>query len=472
MTPSTTGVDGLTALQARVHRELELLGPVTPWVIERCTAAGEPVADALVIGGGQSGLGVAFGLRRAGVERVVVVDATPRGLAGPWLRFARMRTLRTPKWLVGLDHGIPSLTFRAWFEAQYGAERWRALEFIPREMWPCYLDWYRTVLDIAVRDETRAGAIAYRPADDCFAVPLVHRDRAEVVYARTVVMANGIEGSGDWAVPELIRAALPRARYAHTSEAIDFHSLAGRVVAVLGAGASAFDNAIRALEAGAERVHLCFRRPEMVRVDAYQWADFTGFLRHHVDLPDALRYRFMRQIFEMGQLPPADTWHAAHALPGFRLHPGSPWRRVEERGGRVLIETPAGVLEADFVIAATGYVTDLALRPELADIEPLIARWADRFRPPAGAARADVLAHPYLDRWYGFVEREAGRAPWLGRIFCYNYGALVSQGYGVSGLTGLQHSLGRVVDGVTRRLYADDAEAHLRALSAFDRADF
>jgi len=473
MSASPGAVEGLAALEARLRRELAVLdGSNRPWLPARRTRAGEPVASALIIGGGQSGLGVAFGLRRAAVDGVVVVDANPRGLAGPWLRFARMRTLRTPKSLVGIDHGVPSLTFRGWYEAQFGAASWEALEFIPRELWPRYLDWYRSVLDLPVRDDTVAGAIQHQAEDDCFAVPLTRDGRTEVLHARTVVLASGIEGSGSWATPDLIRRALPRSCYAHTSEAIDFERLRGRVVAILGGAASAFDNAILALEAGAEAVHLCFRRPAMVRVDAFQWADFTGFLRHHVDLPDDLRYRFMRRIFDMGQLPPANTWRAATAHTNFHLHPDSPWRAVEMDGGRIRIETPRGALRADFVIAATGYVTDLALRPELARLHPLIARWSDRFSPPPDEARADLLAHPYLDRRYGFMAREPGAAPWLGRIFCYNYGALVSHGYGVSGLTGLQHSLERVVDGVTGRLYAEDAEAHLSALCAFDRPDF
>lgn len=75
-----------------------------------------------------------------------------------------------------------------------------------------------------------------------------------VHYARKLVLATGIEGCGSWHVPDFVRDGLPRARYAHTSENIDFAALKGKRIGVLGAGASAFDNAATALEDGAGSV--------------------------------------------------------------------------------------------------------------------------------------------------------------------------------------------------------------------------
>ena len=72
---------------------------------------------------------------------------------------------------------------------------------------------------------------------------------SELLRARRVVLATGIEGSGQWDVPASIRDGLPRRLWAHTREDIDFGALAGKRVAVLGAGASAFDNAATALDA-------------------------------------------------------------------------------------------------------------------------------------------------------------------------------------------------------------------------------
>ena len=41
---------------------------------------------------------------------------------GPWATYARMEILRSPKHLTGPDLGVPSLTYRAWHEAKFGAD--------------------------------------------------------------------------------------------------------------------------------------------------------------------------------------------------------------------------------------------------------------------------------------------------------------------------------------------------------------
>ena len=72
-------------------------------------------------------------------------------------------------------------------------------------------------------------------------------------------------------MPDFV-AALPGARRAHTADPIDFAALRGKVVAVLGMGASSFDNAAGALEAGAE-VGLFCRRAEPQVVQPVPLAD-------------------------------------------------------------------------------------------------------------------------------------------------------------------------------------------------------
>ena len=93
---------GLDALTRQVRRDLELLDyPRRPWVTARRTASGDSIYDVVIVGAGQSGLATAFGLSRERVGNVLVVDQNPLDRAGPWLNFARMRTLRTPKYLTG-----------------------------------------------------------------------------------------------------------------------------------------------------------------------------------------------------------------------------------------------------------------------------------------------------------------------------------------------------------------------------------
>lgn len=461
---------GLERLAARVRQDLELIGyPRRDWLRARRTAAGAPILDVLIVGAGQGGLATAFGLMRERVTNLLVVDQNPLDRAGPWLNFARMRTLRTPKHVTGPDLGIPSLTPRAWYEAQHGSGSWEALGLIPKEDWAAYLAWYRRTLGIPVRADTKVGTLRWSAADAAWAVPC----GADTLYARRVVLATGIEGSGQWEIPALIRDALPPRLYAHTRADIDFGALAGKRVAVLGAGASAFDNAATALERGARSVHLCFRRKALVNVNAYRWAEYVGFLKHFGDLPDPDKWRFIREIVRMGQLPPADTHARACLHGGFHLHPGCAWRSLEVEDDVVTIHTRAGERhQVDFVIVGTGFVTDLALRPELAEVEPHLARWADRYQPPAGEEHADLSRHPYLGPSFEFTERVPGQAPHVRTLFNYTFGGLLSLGFGGASISGMKYSQQRLVGGITSSLFLEDREAHLQSLRDFAETEF
>jgi cation diffusion facilitator CzcD-associated flavoprotein CzcO len=468
----------LEALAERVRRDRELLDyPRRDWLTPRHTthtATPQPILDVLIVGGGQSGLAAAFGLTRERVRNLLVVDENPLDRAGPWLSFARMRTLRTPKYLTGPDLGIPSLTPRAWYEAQNGEGSWEAMRFLPKEAWAAYLSWYRRTLELPVLPETRVGALAWDASAQAFVVPCTDPASGAArptLYARRVVLATGIEGSGQWEIPAMVSAALPRRLYAHTRWDIDFAALAGKRIAVLGAGASAFDNAATALDHGAREVRLHFRRAALVDVNAYRWAEFVGFLRHLGDLPDADKWRFILQIVRMGQLPPADTYQRAQQHAGFHLQPGSRWRSLALRGETVVIQTDDRVFEADFVILGTGFVTDLRLRPELGNVERHIARWADRYTPPEAERNEDLLRHPYLGPGFQLTERIPGEAPYLSYLYNYTFGGLLSLGFGGASISGMKYSIPRLVSGITGSFFLEDREQHFDGLCRFEEKE-
>lgn len=121
----------LEALNERVQTDLSYLAyGGADWVRPLEHPEGH-VYDVVIVGGGQSGLGAAFGLLRERISNIVVIDENKEGQEGPWETYARMVTLRTPKHLTSIDLGIPSLTFRAWREAQTGPEGWAAVDKIP-----------------------------------------------------------------------------------------------------------------------------------------------------------------------------------------------------------------------------------------------------------------------------------------------------------------------------------------------------
>jgi cation diffusion facilitator CzcD-associated flavoprotein CzcO len=479
--PTTPAVDdtlskkypGLAALEDAIRRDLEILDyPRHEWVASRETSDGRAIYDVLIIGAGQSGLATAFYLMRERVTNILVIDENPEGLEGPWRTFARMHTLRTPKHLIGPDLGIPSLAIRSWYEAKYGEGSWDALTYIPKTEWADYLTWYRRFLKIPVQNEVRAGAIDWVDAEKCFAVPVNRPAGLDVIFARKIVMATGIDGSGKWDIPEMVRENLPKGMYAHTRERIDFDSMMGKRIGVLGAGASAFDNAAMALEAGADEVRLFFRRKELVRVNPYRWAEFVGFLKHHGDLPDDHKWRTIHQILKAGQLPPADTYRRAIQHSNFTMHPGSPWLNVEQVGRKARITTPDGEYDFDYLLIGTGFRTDLSLRRELQRIHQHILLWKDVYTPPEELRNPDLSNHPYLGASFEFREKVPGEAPWLGSIFNFTFGCLASLGFGGASISGMKYSLPRLVGGITSQFYREDNDRYYRALCDYDVPDF
>ncbi|MGE0256721.1 MAG: SidA/IucD/PvdA family monooxygenase [Alphaproteobacteria bacterium] len=473
-----SGRDGLADLTARVRADLDLLNwrRRPDWVVPSRHPTGAHVHDVAIVGAGHAGLTAAFGLIRAQIGNVVVIDRNPPGRAGPWATFARMRTLRTLKENTGPDLGMPSLTPRAWFEAVHGAEAFARMERMPKDDYQAYLDWYRTVLDLPVRHDTEVMAIEPEDAGDAGTL-LRLRTRgsggaAATVLAREVVLATGIEGNGAWSVPAMVRDGLPRERWVHSAEIYDAGRFAGRRVAVLGGGTSAFDHAGVALEAGAATVDQYVRRASLPRVNAWRWADGTHVLGHYAAFTDLEKWRAVRHIFAVHQPPPQETWERCAVHANWRLHLGAGWRACRLAGDEIEIETMAGERRRhDAVIVAAGNSVDLAARPELAAVAAVAARWRDRFVPPPGEESDYLAGHPYLADDYAFTERVPGTAPWLARVRNFTFGTMVSLGGSGSSLNALRVSVPRLVEAVGRSLFRADRETHYRSVFAQTREE-
>src|SRR5262249_15294256 len=453
-------------LSDRVRRDLTYRHyPARDWTVPRYRG-GTRVLDVLIVGGGQGGLAAAFGLKLERITNIRIVDRNPRGREGPWRRFARMKELRSPKEVWGIDFGIPSLTARAWYEARFGRAAFERIDRVSPQAWREYLDWYRDVLELPVENDVEV--ISIEPAGDFLCAQLRRKKRIEGVLARKIVLATGIEGNGAWRAPPALVAGLPPRRYAHSADAIDVRRLKGRRVGVLGAGASAFDNAATALEAGAASVDLCFRRVAIPRVNPQIWMNFEGMLGHFAELSDLERWRFMRHIMqELPVPPPQDAFWRCRRFENFTWHANCTWRSVRDEGGVAQVESEAGRFTFDFIIFATGMETDLSVRSELAPIVHHIALWRDRFVPPPGE-ESDVLArHPYLGPAFEFMEREPGTAPFLARLHNFTLGAMPSLGITGAAITGMRYGVPRLVHGVVRDLFREDVASHYRDLLGY-----
>ncbi|MTD27311.1 NAD(P)-binding domain-containing protein [Erwinia sorbitola] len=465
MSAESSNKTGLDALEKRLSEDLSLLElPAKSWVPAR-QYNGAPVRDVVVIGGGMCGLAATAKLILSGIDNVVAYDAAPAGLEGPWVTFARMETLRSPKTLHGPALGLPQLTFRAWFTAQWGAEAWASLDKIPKNQWMDYLIWYRQVLALPVRNNVRMTGIS--AAGDLIALDLDGAESSRV-YTRHLVLATGRSGLGGFAVPEFLQG-VDRSLWSHSADDIDFTALRGKRLAVIGAGASSMDNAAAALESGAGSVDLLIRRKEMPRINKMTGIGSQGVVHGMHLLPDAWKWKFVDYTNTTQTPPPRSSTLrvSRHANARFLLNCGI--KTVNEEAGELLIDTTQGPLRYDFLVAATGFTNDFNGRPEFAAIAPHIRTWADgRYTPEMGAPRPGMLASPDLGPGFEFRERISGSCPMLAKIHCFNDAAMLTHGKVSGDIPAVSAGADRLVRGIASALFADDVDTHFASLVAYD----
>lgn len=459
--------DGLADLDARVRADLASIAhPSAAWLVPKTAPDGQPALDVLIIGAGQSGLAIGFGLLRSQVTNILAVDKAEAGLEGPWLTYARMPTLRSPKHFTGPDLDIPSLTYQSWHEAMFGKNDWQSLDRILRQHWADYLTWYRRVTGVPVRNGCEVQDIA-PAAEGLLAVTIQTRNGIEILHARKIVLATGQEGMGRWAIPAPLDR-LPASLCANAADDIDFDALRGKRVVVIGVGASAFDNAATALEAGAAEVHLLCRRAQVQLIQPYLWLTFRGFLRHLSDLDDAWRWRFMRMILDLREGFPQATYDRCARHANFCLHEGAPVETARELGNGIELRTPLGTFTADFVICGAGIDMDFAGRRELQRCAGNIASWTDRYQPPEHERSTRLGRFPYLAGDYALIERLPGATPWIADIHLFAFASTMSFGASGSSINAMTTAVPKLVHGLTRALFRADVERHWASLRAYD----
>ena len=322
-------VDGLAAHEARVARDLELLLlPPANWTAPATGPAGEPVLDVLVVGAGMYGIAATAALGFKGLRNILMLDRAPEGQEGPWVTTARMETLPLPEAPAGGRAGIPSLTFRAWFEARSGTAAWAPtvqdlqcrLAGLPD------LDPPRAAAARGERGGTAAGGAARRVAGGGAAAG----GRGTGAADPPPVLATGRGGTGGFTVPPGIDPGLLPDLAAHGGGPIDFAALRGRRVAVIGGGPTAWDNAATALEAGAARVDMFVRRAALPQVNKGRGSAHPGFFEGWATLPPAEKWRGVPVLHARPAIAAAARIHPPRAAAGRLPHPS--WHAGAGRG--------------------------------------------------------------------------------------------------------------------------------------------
>lgn len=466
--------DRLGELEAQVHRDLQRLNyPPPNWPIPVPGPDGAPALDVLVVGAGMYGQTAAFALYREGIRNIRIIDRAHEGEEGPWGTYARMETLRSPKHQNGPDLGIPSLTFRAWQEALGGGESWDRLYKIHRLDWLAYMLWVRRTLALPVENEVALTRLSV--AGDFLRADLSSVAGVQTVFCRTVVLATGREGSGGRQIPHfpsLSRTgdALPRHVY-HSADDIDFKTLRGKSVAILGANASAFDNAATTLEHGAAAATMYCRRPSLPQVNKSRWMGFSGFLHGYPALDDASRWRFASSVADVQMPPPHESVLRCTRHAAFSLRFAEPWLDVSPADADVTITTPVGRTTYDAVIFATGFSVGLSHMPELCGLNDEILLWGERVGPDEAARQPVLAAFPYLGAEFQLSERTPGRCPPLRNIHLLSFGAGVSHGALAGDIPGVAPAAVRVAQAISRSLFLADFESYFASMSRFSEPE-
>ncbi len=458
---------GLALLEEQARHDLARLNfPAANWVPPRDGPDGKPMLDVLVVGAGMCGQTAAYGLKRDGMHNLRVIDREPIGREGPWATFARMQILRSPKHLTGPDLGVASLTYRAWYEARHGAAGWADLYKVPRLEWRDYLLWVRKTVGIEVENGT--ALVTLEPQGEVLRAELVGPRGRETVYVRQVVLALGREGSGSLRWPRFPsfdpHTGPVSARVLHASTEFDFTAFKGKRIGVLGAGATAFDNAATALEAGAREVLMFARRPALPQVNKSKWTSFPGFFHGFAALPDETRWKFLTHVYSEQVPPPFESVLRCDGHANFALHLGEGWSDVRPGADAVHVSTPKAQYDFDTVIVATGFDVDLMERSEIAAFTRQVETWASRVAPDQAAMHAEAARFPYLGAGFEFIERTPGALPAARNVHLFNWGSAMSHGQLAGDIPGLTIGVNRLTQGIARDLFAADEGQHYEAL--------
>ncbi|MBA3816672.1 MAG: NAD(P)/FAD-dependent oxidoreductase [Parachlamydiaceae bacterium] len=450
---------GLATLKEQVRKELQMLNiPNHSWLPQHVISDSIIILDVAIIGGGMNGLATSFALIKEGINNVKVFDENTCGKEGPWARYARMNVLRSGKTDLGPSLGIPSLTFWAWYEVQYGSENWKQLKSIPTHLWNSYLCWFKNVLNLPVENNITLKSIL--PLNDFFELSFEKQGMEQLVYARKVVLATGRDGAGGKEIPVYMKN-IALHLYAHTIEQIDLESLANKKIAIIGAGASAFDAAAAALEHGARSVDIIIRREGLPRANDHLPFNQPGAGLGFYYLSDQERWASFSEWLGHGIPPPKETLHRVENFKNLTVHYSTRVQNISDNGVTARISTSKGDFDVDFIILATGFAVDLSRRPELASFYSEILLWGNRVPSALSTANSKLGRFPYLGPHFEFLAANPGAAKHLKNIYCFNYGAFLSHGL-LGGDIGL-NSVGaiRVAEGILIDFFLENAKTSL-----------
>jgi thioredoxin reductase len=330
-----------------------------------------PETEVVVIGAGPFGLSISANLSALGIDHLIVGRPMntwrahmPDGMILKSEPYAS--TIASPAG----KHSVAA------YCASQGQDYVDRVDPLTRDRFLDYADWYTEQLVPGVRDET---VTAVSPVDGGFHVTFAN---AAPVFTRQVVVATGVIPYQH--IPAEL-AGVPAELVMHTAQLQDLSVFKGRKVAVVGAGQSSLETAALLHETGAS-VQVIARQPKVAWNDPnprqLSLADHItrpvtqlceGWRCYFWNTPSAFRmlpenYRITKARTVLG---PSGSWWLKDRVDGVvDVLTGHRIREATTRGSGVqlVLDGPGqSLVEADHVIAGTGFRVDLARLPFLTE---------------------------------------------------------------------------------------------------------
>ncbi len=424
--------------------------------------------DVVIIGGGMAGLTAGAALFKEGIFNIQIFDENSAGLEGPWITYARMKTLRTHKEIMGPALGIPHLTFRAWYDAKFGSEDWKKMEKIPNNLWMDYLKWFRDVMQLPVENHCKLKELI--PNSKCLELKMECRGESFFVKAKKVILATGRAGFGGVIIPDVVKD-LPKTQYSHTAEIIDFKKLKDKKIAILGVGASSFDAAATALENQAKEVDLIMRKNRIPTINKFGSLPYKGFVHGYYQLADEQKWNFMKEALESAIPPPLDSIKRVENYSNLRVLANTTIEKIECNSSQIHVLTNHGQLTYDFLILGTGFKIDGKEQLELKDVIDDIALWKDKM-PSDLFSDSKMGLFPYLGPSFEFLPKKENNTSYLKNIYCFNYAATMSHGLLSGDIPSISVGASRMAQGIAADFFIEDSEWYLNHLKTYEQQEF
>lgn len=463
----------LDLLEQQVQRDLTYLClPESPWLPIRYHQ-GQRIRDVVIVGAGMAGLTLAAALRFAGINNIQLIDKAPAKHEGPWNTHARMQTLRSPKELTGPALGIASLTFRAWYSAQFGEQQWQALDRIPTLMWHDYLQWYKQVLGISVQNQTELNHLQKEQVEH-LKHPIAklevysHKENSpQTIYARHVVLATGMDGLGSPYLPSIAQQLNDKNKWAHSSEPIAFERLRNKRVAIVGGGDSALDAAATALEKGASDVDIYLRAADFSQINYWKAFTHSGHRYAYAQLSLEQKATLLNFLLAQRTPPARGTVQRLSQHSNLQLHFDQTIEEVKEEGEQLHLRTQHNMRhKADFIVFATGYATDLRQRKELSELLPHLFL----VEHTALGQKLKLRGIPVLNEDFSF-KAKSNDYPLLSAIHCFTSQALFSVGKICGDIPSISVGANRLCQGIAAKLYQAEFDYQLQSIQDYSELE-